>query len=475
MNLNNELSNRPGRTGYLICVFIILVFSGCAHYPINAPVKHLQPGLKYSNNIESDRSDELFIALTFSGGGTRAAALSYGVLEKLKNTKVNIGGRSRRLLDEVDMISSVSGGSFTAAYFGLFGDRIFEDFETRFLNQNVQGKLTRNLFSPTSWVALATSKFDRSDMAAEYYDEILFKGKTFGDLESSNSPSILINSTDAIMGSRFSFNKITFDFICSDLSQFPVSRAVAASSAVPIIFSSVTIRNYAGTCGYEPPKWIRDALNERDTLSRRYQLSLTAKDYLNREDRPFIHLYDGGLSDNLGVRPLLDRVDVAGDAWQAIKSAGLERTRKLVIIVVNAQTEPDTSPNKVDESVSLTDTVNTVSSVPLARYSFETLDLLRKNLDIWEKDIPQKRCEHARKNAAQQSSLKLDETSCGDFRYHLIEVNFGKLPNEEESLYLKSLPTSFSLDTKDVDHLREVAARILTNSKEFNTLLIDLK
>ena len=64
---------------------------------------------------------------------TRAASLSYGVLEELARTEIEIHGTKRRLLDEVDMISSVSGGSFTAAYYALFGDRIFEYFEGCFL------------------------------------------------------------------------------------------------------------------------------------------------------------------------------------------------------------------------------------------------------------------------------------------------------------------------------------------------------
>jgi NTE family protein len=65
--------------------------------------------------------------LTFSGGGTRAAALAYGVLETLRDTPIKIDGKTARMLDEVDLISSVSGGSFTSAYYGLHGDGIFEE------------------------------------------------------------------------------------------------------------------------------------------------------------------------------------------------------------------------------------------------------------------------------------------------------------------------------------------------------------
>jgi NTE family protein len=78
------------------------------------------------------------LLVSFSGGGTRASALAYGVLQELRDTQVGVGGERERLLDEIDVISSVSGGSFTSAYYGLYGDRIFEDFEERFLRRNVQ-------------------------------------------------------------------------------------------------------------------------------------------------------------------------------------------------------------------------------------------------------------------------------------------------------------------------------------------------
>ena len=76
----------------------------------------------------------------FPAGALAPAAFSYGVLETLRDTKVLIDGRERRLLDEVDWISGVSGGSFTAAYYGLFRDRIFEDFEARFLKKKRPGR-----------------------------------------------------------------------------------------------------------------------------------------------------------------------------------------------------------------------------------------------------------------------------------------------------------------------------------------------
>jgi NTE family protein len=145
--------------------FMTLLAVGCAHYPVNPSLKQVDPGSGYRGKYmgTTGNSENLLLYLTFSGGGTRAAALSYGVLEELRKTEVAIDGKKRRLLDEVDAISSVSGGSFTAGYFGLFGDRIFEDFETKFLKKNIQGALAvRTLFNPINWFRLSSSTFDEA-------------------------------------------------------------------------------------------------------------------------------------------------------------------------------------------------------------------------------------------------------------------------------------------------------------------------
>ena len=143
------------------------------------------------------KDDDLLVMLTFSGGGTRAAAFSYGVLEALRDTEISIHGRKKRMLDEVDLISGVSGGSFTAAYYGLFGDRIFEDFESRFLKKNIQGDLVSGiLFNPVNWAKLSSPYYARSDLAADYYDKYVFDHGTFGDILAHGGPMIVINATD---------------------------------------------------------------------------------------------------------------------------------------------------------------------------------------------------------------------------------------------------------------------------------------
>ena len=94
------------------------------------------------------------ILLAFSGGGTRAAAMSYGVMQELRDTLIDVDGKSVRVLDEVDAISSVSGGSFTAAYYGLYRDRLFTDYESEFLRQSVHFAFSRRkpMFTPSASV-----------------------------------------------------------------------------------------------------------------------------------------------------------------------------------------------------------------------------------------------------------------------------------------------------------------------------------
>ena len=140
-------------TIFTILLLLIFLNTGCAHYPFNQSLKQIdrQTGYRAKFRGVPGNSEALLFYLTFSGGGTRAAAFAYGVLEELKNTMVMIDGKERRLLDEVDVISAVSGGSRTAGYYGLFGEGLFQDFEQKFLKKNIQSALAaRVLLTPST-------------------------------------------------------------------------------------------------------------------------------------------------------------------------------------------------------------------------------------------------------------------------------------------------------------------------------------
>lgn len=461
---------RNGILWFKIIILSAAITSGCAHYPVNHPITEVSPdaGYRAARIKAPGNSDNLLLYLTFSGGGTRAAALSYGVLEELRKTEVLIDGRKRRLLDEVDGISSVSGGSFTAGYYGLFGDRIFKDFEGTFLKKNIQRALAvRTLLNPINWIRLSSTYFDRSDLAAEYYNKHIFEGSTFGDMAARKGPIIVMNATDMTHGVRVGFTQDAFDLICSDLSQFPVARAAAASSAVPMLLSPITLKNYAGTCGFKIPERFKEILEGRAISERQFYLANNVTLYLDSQKKPYIHLVDGGVADNLGLRAILDRVIGRGSIWESLKRTRNENVRKVVLIVVNAETQPDTKWDRVAGIPPFGAMVSSYSSIAIERYNQETIALLKESVKSWADEIRTQRCKGG--------VFSSEPGSCGDIRFYVVEVKFDALRDETERMYFRRLPTSFKLDPEEVDKLRDVAKRLLNQSEAFQQLLGDLR
>ncbi len=441
-----------GGTAFAWLSLVLLSGLGCATWrPVNVRLAQVDPDHGYRPALPSQHREpgRIWLTLAFSGGGTRAAALAYGVLEALRDTEIVIDGERLRLLDEVDAISGVSGGSFPAAYYGLFGDRIFEDFEQRFLKRNVQGALIRRVLNPIHWIALSTLSLSRSDLASDYYHEHVFDGATFADLKAASGPRIHINATDLLTGHPFRFNQGAFDVICSDLDPFPIARAVAASSAVPVLLSPVTLRNHAGSCGLETPPWFDEALESRLTNPRGYRAARSILDFMDSDRKKYIHLVDGGISDNLALRLPLDRIALIGDIEKARLLSGLDVPDQLVMIVVNAETEPDPAVGLTAAAPSLAASLNLVSGSQIRRFNFETLLLARQSV-----------ADYAETLSASGKQVT------GIF----IEVSFDLLEAEERR-YFKRLPTSFKLSDEQVDRLREVGGRLLRASPEFQGLL----
>ena len=257
----------------IVCFLAAVALAGCASRPINERIEKVDPQAGYRPYLlipkrQNNDPHTLFI-LSFSGGGTRAAAFSYGVLEELRRTEIVVDGKRRRLIDEVDLITGVSGGSFTALAYALYGERLFAEYEQRFLKRDVEGTLLGRSLNPFNWSKFIGGSAGRSELAAEYYDEILFEGATFGDLLDKQTPFALATGTDISTGSRLAFFQNDFDLLCSDLNKVRLSRAAATSSAVPVVLSAVTLDNYGGTCGYQYPAWVKDVENPRPGPGRR--------------------------------------------------------------------------------------------------------------------------------------------------------------------------------------------------------------
>jgi NTE family protein len=225
------------RASLLLAVASLLLLGGCATRQVNRPIAQNYPSSEHQfEKLDRQRGDRQdLVILAFSGGGTRAAAFSYGVLEALRRIEiVATSGRKIRLLDEVDVITGISGGSFTALGYGLYGEKLFDGYEARFLKRNVQGELTARFLNPLTWGELSSTGWGRSELAAQPYDEILFNGATFADLDRAAGPMIAVSATELTTGSRVVFLPQNFDVMCADLGPIRLSRAAAASSAVPV-------------------------------------------------------------------------------------------------------------------------------------------------------------------------------------------------------------------------------------------------
>lgn len=457
----------------LLCA---LAMSGCATRPVNPPLSQAdeRAGYRFETRRAGLRDPENLVVLAFSGGGTRAAAFSYGVLEFLRGTTVtNRNGDTVRLLDEVAVITGVSGGSFTALAYGLHGERLFDEYESRFLKRNVQGMLSSRALNPAYWPRLFSSGWDRSELAAELYDEILFEGATFRNLLERPGPLVLASATDLSSGARFVFHQHTFDLICSDLSEVRLSRAAAASSAVPVLLSPVTLNNYGGTCNRRRPAWVERFIGEADPprpAARAIRALRAQEAYSDSAARPFLHLVDGGVSDNLGMRGVLDVLEL----MEALQAQGgdplLDQVRRIVVIVVNSLSVPPNDWDRRERAPGALDVLLRSAGVPIDHHSYEAVELLKDTAARWRtlRRLSARDLASALPVDGQAYSPRVPQADL-----YAIDVSFPALDDPAEFAYLNSLPTSFTLSPEAVDRLRAAAGRILRTSPEFQRLLRD--
>ena len=461
----------------LIVVGVLIALGGCATRPVNPPVTQasVETGYTFQTRQKHFKSQENLVILAFSGGGTRAAAFSYGVLELLRRTEV-VGpkGNKVRMLDAVDMITGVSGGSFTALAYGLYGDKLFADYEQRFLKRDVQGEIVARAFNPGNWGKLSATAWGRSELAADLYDEILFKGATFADLDRGDGPFIVASATDISNGGRIPFNQNVWNVMCSDLNAVKLSRAAAASSAVPVVLSPITINNYGGTCNYEVPAWAKkftQSANPPRPAARATRELRDLDSYTDSVHRPYLHLVDGGVSDNLGMRGVLDALDLLEALHDEGVPTPLDHVRRIIIFVVNSLSSPPTNWDESENPPGTLDILLKAAGTPIDHYSYEAVEQLKDIAARWQT---------ARGIRAMAGcSANTNSPICAEVRppeaeIYAIDVSFAALPDAEARLYLNQQPTSFVLPAEAVDRLRAAAGQIILASPEFQRLLKDV-
>lgn len=412
----------------------------------------LQRGYRFeTSQLQRSNEDDTLIVLMFSGGGTRAAALGYGVLEQLHKQQITIGGKKQSLMSNVDVVVGVSGGSVLAAYFALKGEETIPLFYKRFLHQNFQRQVVKQAFSMSNLPRLASPEYGRGDLLQEQFENYLFGKTTFRDLEkNAKGPFAIISATDMGIGERFNFTQEYFDPMCIDLGDLRLARAVAASSSVPMVFAPITLNNNGGHCQYTPPlQLVSDSESGKKQLQTRKEFFERFQKYSDSKNRPYIHLIDGGLTDNLGMRSLLDMTEMYPEKLLTHKIKQ-NKIRHIVVINVNAQNEVSSNLDKSAAVPGFRDVVSAIVNIPIDQHSQESLRRFRAFVDQWNKD-------------------KQNE----DIYFSFVSLNLKDLPPSQLKDKVLNIPTSFYLPPEDVDNLRTAAAELMKQSLDYRNLLAE--
>ncbi len=221
------------------------------------------------------------------------------------------------------------------------------------------------------------------------------------------------------------------------------------------MLTPITFENRGGTCGRKAPAWqaAAEAAIAGSETPGRALLRARALQAYEDPNRPYIHLFDGGLSENLGLTEVLMAYELLKVDPDETVLPSLRRAHKVVIIIVNALRFPevdwDQSPAPPD-----TDTLtDQMWSIPVDRISLDAVEQVREKLAAWQADA---------------------SSSGPERRGYLAQVTFDNLKDPAERLYFKRVKTSLTLPKEQVDRLREVAGRLLREAPAFQRLVADL-
>lgn len=193
--------------------------------------------------------------------------------------------------------------------------------------------------------------------------------------------------------------------------------------------------------------------------------------YENGQARPYIHLVDGGVSDNLAMRAVLEVLD----QFEALHYLGLptpmDRVKRVALVVVNSLSQPQTGWDKLVAAPGPIDVLLQATGVPIDHYSFEAIGQARDTAARW-RTYRAIRDSGAISEPANPALRAVERVP--DIEVYVIDVSFSALKDAAERDYLNALPTSFVLSAEAVDRLRAAGGRLLLESAEFQRLLADL-
>ncbi|MGK7870555.1 patatin-like phospholipase family protein [Falsiroseomonas sp. E2-1-a20] len=450
-----------------------------------------------------------YVILAFSGGGTRAAALAQGALRELGATPGAASGTT--LLHAVDMVSSVSGGSVTAANFVLNGPEGFSRLHEAggFLHHDGMADLAGQLLlNPINALVFTATPASRIEVLPEMLRRQAFGDATFRDLRNlaaRRRPLLLLNAADMQVGQRFTFTQEQLDRLCLDLSQIRLVDAVAASAAFPVALTPLPLpvrspcraqaeERAGGTGimrGFEAQARLREAIRARredcngqpSPDGRRVLFGNVPEDlpralrqwhYLNLDGcgRPlpwlqrvhFVHLADGGTADNLGLSAPLEAI-TGGDAGAQLGLAMARgEIREVVVITVNARSQGQPprlasrlTPTVIDQLLASINTPIDGRSGGLLAELNALGPLLRDRFALLAAEQPA----GAAPAAASPRSPEV----------RILAIDFEKIADAECRTSFQGIGTNWSLAPYEVEALQEMASGMMRADRYYLELI----
>ena len=433
----------------------------------NSPINVAIIGRNAPLVAADDGGGDLWVGLAFSGGGTRASAFGWGMLTELR-AMTETAEDADGILSDVRLVTGVSGGAVTAAWFGLRGPEGLDTFRDAYLAKNAEAYMSVSAWNPMTLARVLAGGGNGRGTFARFLDDALFHGATFADL-ADRRITTWINATDIANNVTFTFLPETFDALCSDLSRLPVSEAVAASAAFPIVFAPVVLKARQGTCDYAEPAWLTTARFNPEASSAMKAYGRALASYADPAKVKFLKLLDGGITDNFGTTGFAVERARADVPYAPLTAQQAVHMSRLLFLVADAGVERQYGWTQRQSGPAGTQLGILIARAAMASATRSGYDALRLELGAWQRDLVDWRC---RLPADQVVSLRgsLDGWDCRNVKLFAGQISF-----EDVDAALKDrldrVPTRLRLSPEDVDLVVQAARQATRGSPELNGFL----
>ncbi|WP_245444807.1 patatin-like phospholipase family protein [Pseudaminobacter soli (ex Li et al. 2025)] len=442
----------------------VIAASGCVVVD-TSPINFVsnEPGAPSPAYIPDATDDgSTVLALSFSGGGTRAAAFAYGALSELDTLTIDEFPIKRTLVDNVRTVAGTSGGAVLAAYLGYRGKDDYRDFRERFLYQNAEASMATSVLPGTLVkVALRGGANDRNSFA-RWLDENLFDRATYSAFGKPGRPLVWVTASDIYNNTPFLFTEDTFAALCSDISQLKIAEAVGASAAIPVVFAPIILQAPKNNCDYHRPHWLERALNTDNPSIRLQAYARSLDSYQADQNLNFVRLLDGALTDNLGITGLTLELAKADRPYAPLSPQQAVRLRNFVFIVTDAGRSIPYKWGETQQAPHLGNIARAVSDTTIAsanRSGFDAVDLA---LNQWQEALIHYRCGLPRGQV-----LKLRGTLVGwDCRDVSVTTEYLSFRDVDPDSFarLNKVPTRLNLARDEVDLAIEAGRQAVRNN-----------